>query len=59
MSALTDNCPECLAPDVDPCSARPDGDAVRAEYECPRGHRWYTSRLLTAAELHEYEACAA
>jgi hypothetical protein len=57
MNPLTDNCPECLAPDVDPYSARPD--AVRAEYECPRGHRWYTSRLLTAAELHEYEAGAA
>jgi transposase-like protein len=52
--AMTDSCPNCCRRGVEPIAVRRRGDAIAHGYQCPGcGHRWATSRLLSAySEIH-------
>lgn len=51
---MTDSCPNCCERGIDPCASRRRGDSIVHGYQCPKcGHRWATSRLLSAySEIH-------
>jgi len=51
---MTDSCPNCCLRGVAPAAERRRGDAIVHGYQCPGcGHRWATSRLLSAySEIH-------
>lgn len=46
---MTDSCPRCLRPAVEPTATRRRADRIAHGYRCPRcGHTWATARDLTA-----------
>lgn len=46
---MTDTCPRCQRPVVEPADTRRRGDRVVHGYQCPRcRHTWTTTRDLTA-----------
>jgi transposase-like protein len=50
---VTDTCPACQRPAVEPSAARRRGDRVVHGYQCPRcRHTWTTTRDLTAYRRH-------
>ena len=54
MTAMTDSCPNCCQRGVTPSASKRRGDSIVHGYQCPTcGHRWATSRLLSAySEIH-------
>ncbi|MFE0794705.1 hypothetical protein [Streptomyces mutabilis] len=55
---MTDSCPNCCRRGIPPVAERRRDDAIVHGYECPCcGHRWATSRLLSAySEIHRHRA---
>lgn len=51
---MTDSCPNCCKRGIAPAAEKRRGDAIVHGYQCPKcGHRWATSRLLSAySEVH-------
>ncbi|MEV7975371.1 hypothetical protein [Streptomyces sp. NPDC086519] len=51
---MTDSCPNCCERGIDPAAEKRSGDSIVHGYQCPScGHRWATSRLLSAySEIH-------
>ncbi|MFE3583730.1 hypothetical protein [Streptomyces vinaceus] len=46
---LTDSCPNCLEPAIEPVAERHRGPHVVHGYRCPRcRHQWATARLIAA-----------
>lgn len=55
----SDNCPACLAV-TNPYRAEHDGlGTLTAYYKCRCGKKWWTSWLLTPAEMARYRPDAA
>lgn len=54
---MTDSCPNCCHRGITPAAERHRGESIVHGYECPScGHRWATSRLLSAhSEIHRHK----
>jgi hypothetical protein len=51
---MTDSCPNCCQRGITPAAEKRRGESIVHGYQCPScGHRWATSRLLSAySEVH-------
>lgn len=51
---MTDTCPACQHPGVQPATSRQNGAAATHGYRCARcGHTWTTTRDLNAYPDHD------
>lgn len=55
---MTDSCPSCCHRGIAPSASKRRGESIVHGYQCPEcGHRWATSRLLSAySEIHRHKA---
>lgn len=55
---MTDSCPNCCRRGIAPIASKRRGESIVHGYQCPTcGHRWATSRLLSAySEIHRHRA---